>query len=89
MGTRCERRKRSSLSHRPTIRPTVAPAAELAAAIAPKVVRAIVHDHRRLATAITEAFGDNREVRNAKDREGIARSLRASCGGGAGSSPSA
>ncbi len=66
-----------SLSHRPTIRPTVAPAAELAAAIAPKVVRAIIHDRRRLATAVSEAFEGKREIRNAKDREGIIKSLRA------------
>ncbi|MGP0069083.1 MAG: RsmB/NOP family class I SAM-dependent RNA methyltransferase [Isosphaeraceae bacterium] len=70
------RAKRLRGLRRPTIRPSVAPAAELAAAIAPKVVRAIIHDHRRLATAMTEAFEGNREIRNAKDREGIARSLR-------------
>jgi 16S rRNA (cytosine967-C5)-methyltransferase len=76
-GNQVRPKRTRSLSHRPTIRPTVAPAAELASAIAPKVVRAIIHDRRRLATAVSEAFEGKREIRNAKDREGILRSLRA------------
>ncbi len=76
-GNEVRPKKTRSLSHRPTIRPTVAPAAELAATITPKVLRAVFHDHRRLATAMTEAFESLREIRNARDRAGIAMSLRA------------
>lgn len=63
-------------TRQPTIRPAVAPAAELAAAITPAVLRAVVHDRRRLASAMSEALKDRERVRDAKDRAGIARSLR-------------
>jgi 16S rRNA (cytosine967-C5)-methyltransferase len=64
-------------TRRPTVRPTVAPAAELAAAIAPAVLRSVVHDCRRLAPAMAAAMNEREKVRDAKDRAGIARSLRA------------
>lgn len=60
-----------------TTQPTFTPAAELTAAIAPAVVHAVVHDHRRLAPAITAALKDRPRVRDLKDRGGITRSLRA------------
>ena len=64
-------------TRQPTIRPTVAPAAELAAAIAPAVLQAVLHDHRRLAPAMADALKTQERLRDAKDRAGIARSLRA------------
>jgi 16S rRNA (cytosine967-C5)-methyltransferase len=64
-------------TRQPTIRPTVAPAAELAAAIAPAVLQAVIHDHRRLAPAMADALKTHDRLRDAKDRAGIARSLRA------------
>ena len=73
----CAAKKLRSLSHRPTIRPTVAPAAELAAAIAPRVLRAVVHDRFRLAPAMSEALKGQETIRNARDRAGVTRSLRA------------
>ena len=62
---------------RPTIRPSVAPAAELAAAIVPKVVQAVIYNHQRLGPAMAEALEGRNEIRFAKDRAGITRSLRA------------
>jgi 16S rRNA (cytosine967-C5)-methyltransferase len=64
-------------TRQPTIRPTVAPAAELTAAIAPAVLHAVVHDHRRLGPAMADALKNRERSRDAKDRAGIARSLRA------------
>jgi 16S rRNA (cytosine967-C5)-methyltransferase len=64
-------------SRQPTVRPTYAPAAELAAEIAPAVLRAVVHDRRRLAPAMADPMRAAEKVRNVKDRAGIARSLRA------------
>ena len=62
---------------RPTIRPSVAPAAELAAAIVPKVVQAVIYKHQHLGPAMAEALEGRGEIRIAKDRAGITRSLRA------------
>jgi 16S rRNA (cytosine967-C5)-methyltransferase len=64
-------------TRQPTIRPTVAPAADLAAAIAPTVLHSVVHDRRHLAPAMADALNDHDRVRDAKDRAGIARGLRA------------
>jgi 16S rRNA (cytosine967-C5)-methyltransferase len=64
-------------TRQPTIRPTYAPAAELAAEIAPAVLRAVVHDHHRLASAMAEALRALGKVGDVKDRAGISRSFRA------------
>ena len=64
-------------TRQPATRPAVAPAAELAASIAPAVLHAVVHERRRLSPAMTAAMKDRERVRDARDRAGIARSLRA------------